>query len=113
MTRESGCDGVMIGRATLGNPWIFAQALAIERGEEPALPGLGQRREVALRHFRLLTEGGSGRGAVVNFRRCLMWYSRGLPRSANFRAAVSRQGSLAELRGELERYFDSVEREAA
>ncbi len=113
LRQETGCEGVMIGRATLGNPWIFAQALAAERGEEPAVPSLRERREAALRHFRLLSEGPPGHGALVNFRRCLMWYSRGLPRSSMFRAAISRQGNFAELAAELERYFDSVEDEAA
>jgi len=113
MMAETGCDGVMIGRATLGNPWIFSQALALERGETPQEPRLSERRAVALRHFRLLAEGESTHAVLVNFRRCLMWYSRGLPGSGAFRAAVSRQGDLAELCGEMERFFDAVEREAA
>ncbi len=113
MIRETGCDAVMIGRGTLGNPWLFAQALALERGEGPMSPGLAERREVALRHFELLAEEGrSTHAALVNFRRCLMWYSRGLPRSAAFREALTRRGDLSDLRGELARYFDSLEGEA-
>jgi hypothetical protein len=113
MTRETGCDAVMIGRAALGNPWIFAQALALERGEEPREPGVRERQEVALRHFELLSGGFcSTHSMVVNFRRCLMWYSRGLPRSGSFRDAVSRQGNLEDLRGELERFFETAGGEA-
>jgi tRNA-dihydrouridine synthase B len=113
MLAETGCDAVMIGRATLGNPWLFAQALALERGEEPRPPSLAERRETALRHLELLLSEGSTHAALVNFRRCLMWYSRGLPRSSAFREAISRRLGLGELAGELSRYFDSVVREAA
>jgi nifR3 family TIM-barrel protein len=118
MMAETGCDAVMIGRATLGNPWLFAQALAVQAGRatdgrSPVLPTVQERREVALEHFLLLSAGSSTHAAFVNFRRCLMWYSRGLPRSGAFREAVSRQGDVDELRGELERYFDSVEESLA
>lgn len=111
MREECGCDAVMIGRAAMGNPWIFSQALALQEGRVPRHPSPADRRRVALRHFALLAEGRSTHSLAVNFRRCLMWYSRGLPRSAAFRAAVSRQGDLEELAGELSRYFDSLEAE--
>jgi tRNA-dihydrouridine synthase len=67
---------------------------------------------VALRHFELLSGEGSTHSLVVNFRRCLMWYSRGLPRSGSFRDVVSRQGNLEDLRGELERFFEAAGGEA-
>ncbi|MFH0809091.1 MAG: tRNA dihydrouridine synthase DusB, partial [Pseudomonadota bacterium] len=112
MIRQTGCDAVMIGRASLGNPWIFSQALAAARGEPCSLPSPHDRREVASRHLELSLEHGPTRSAVVSFRRCLMWYSRGLPKSAAFREIIARQESTADLGGVLRDYFDSIETEA-
>jgi nifR3 family TIM-barrel protein len=56
MFRETGCAGVMIGRASMRNPWIYRQAADLMAGREPYRPTLADRREVILGHFRLVME---------------------------------------------------------
>ena len=52
MLESTGCDAVMIGRASLGAPWIFSQTLALLRNEAPRPTTIQDRRQTALRHFR-------------------------------------------------------------
>lgn len=79
MMEETGCDGVMIGRGSLGNPWIFSQA------EEMSSPSLEERQRVILRHFSLLESHYGAREAMKKIKRHAAWYTKGLPASASFR----------------------------
>ena len=55
MREETGCDGIMIGRAAMGNPWIFRQILDLEKGRAVRPPDLSERRAVIATHFELLS----------------------------------------------------------
>lgn len=80
----TGASAVMLGRATFGNPWLFAQAkAAIEGREIPPLPPLAERLEVALRQIELAIEEKGERVAVLEARKYLAWYLRGV-RGANY-----------------------------
>ncbi len=80
----TGAAGVMIGRAAFGNPWLFAQAKAALLGKEiPDLPPLSERLEVALRQVSLSIEEKGERVAVLEARKYLAWYLRGV-RGANY-----------------------------
>ncbi len=95
--RETRCDGVMIGRGALGNPWIFAQVGAAMRGESWRMPTPGERRETALRHARMLCAWKGEAVAIREMRKHAVWYTRGLPGAAKARPALQAAGTLAEL----------------
>lgn len=102
MLRETGCDGVMIGRAALGNPWIFRQTvhyLATEELLPP--PSLPERVAVALAHFDLLVGTKGEKTAVLAMRKHAAWYLKGVPGAAKLRERVNRAQSAQELRGIL------------
>lgn len=85
MMAQTGCDGVMIGRATRGNPWIFSQI----SGKMSGPPSPAQRRDVMLRHLDLYVKWGSEERAVLEMRKHLCWYLRGLPGAAKLRSRLS------------------------
>jgi tRNA-dihydrouridine synthase B len=99
MRAETGCAGVMIGRGSFGNPWIFGEARALLEGR-PALarPTPAGRFDVALQHARLTfaVEGDTPK-TVMEFRKHLGWYTRGLPGGAELRDRLHRVNSLAEV----------------
>ncbi|HUZ71586.1 MAG TPA: tRNA dihydrouridine synthase DusB [Stellaceae bacterium] len=89
--RQSGADGVMIGRGAYGRPWFVAQVIRFLRtGERMAAPPLGQQRDTVLRHYHdMLSHYGTAVGTRMA-RKHLGWYCKGLPGAAEFRAAVNR-----------------------
>lgn len=85
MQQETGCDGVMIGRAARGNPWLFS---ALASGE-PHPPSLEERHEIILRHLDLYVRWGGEARAVLEMRKHLCWYFRGMPGASALRKALS------------------------
>ncbi len=105
MFEETGCDGVMIGRGALGNPWIFGQILSLGKGTAYSHPTAGARRETVLRHLDLVIDRyGAERGVKV-FRKHLSWYARGMEGAASFRRLVNGTVSPAEMRKMIEDFF--------
>jgi len=99
MHRQTGCAGVMIARGSFGNPWIFRDARALLDGRPaPPPPTAEERFRVALEHARLaLALEGDTPKAVLEFRKHLGWYARGLPGAASLRERLHRVGTLAEV----------------
>ena len=89
----TGCDGVMIGRAAMGNPWIFQEAKQLAAGEPSRRPAPGERLAVMLDHLRLFKECPPGRPLLTGARSLMIWYSRGFPGSSRFRAALAGCGT--------------------
>jgi tRNA-dihydrouridine synthase B len=103
----TGCDGVMIGRAAMGNPWIFQQAKQLAAGEPSRRPSPGERLEVMLDHLRLFQECPPSRPLLTGARSLMIWYSRGFPGSSRFRAALAGCGTCAGML-EISRNFFAV-----
>jgi tRNA-dihydrouridine synthase len=114
MISETGCDAVMIGRAAMGNPWIFS---AIRRevavgawpgtpGASPAGPGPSPeaRRALILRHGEEMHRR-YGEAGIRDMRKHLAWYSRGIPGASAFRAQLVSVRTLDEFRLAVERFF--------
>lgn len=98
MRRHTACAGVMIARGSFGNPWIFAQArdLLAGRAKRPD-PTPGERFATAFEHARLaLRLQGDTRRTVIEFRKHLGWYTRGLPGAAELRRRLLQVESLAQ-----------------
>jgi tRNA-dihydrouridine synthase B len=105
MFAETGCDAVMIARGAMGNPWIFRESLALLSGSVPAAPTPAERYAAARRHLELFSELEGDRVALMEMRKHLSWYSKGLPGAAQFRAAVNGIEDGAALVGAMENFF--------
>ena len=98
MLDETGCDGVMIGRAAQGNPWLFARiAQYLKDGSEPPEIPAEEKTETALWHARALIELKGERTAMNEMRRHAAWYTKGFPESARLRERLCRVESIGEL----------------
>lgn len=100
----SGCDGVLLGRGALGNPWIYRQ---IERAlagapPEPA-PSVGEKKRVLFRHIELQCR--YEKFPVGPLRRIIAWYFKETAGVARFRDAINRAGSAEEMRDLIESSF--------
>lgn len=109
MLRQTGCDGVMIGRAALGNPWIFERALARLQGREPRRAPASERRAALWEHMELARLHGGPNQAMHFARQFMMWYSKGQPESAAYRRQAGRAQDLASLISLTDQYFDRLE----
>lgn len=99
MMEQTGCDGIMIGRASLGNPWIFSQTVHfLKTGEILPGPSLGERVATALRHLDLLVEIKGETVAVWEMRKHAAWYMKGLRGAARLRDLVNKAKSREEIR---------------
>jgi len=105
MLAQTGCDGVMIARGALGNPWIFRQARELRGGAEllPVTPA--ERFAVAMQHLELFIADIGERIAVKEMRKHLCWYAKGISGAAHFRGAVNRLESLAEIETAMRDFF--------
>ncbi len=108
MMDDTGCDGVMIGRAIQGNPWIFREAKqCLETRDVPPGPSHEERKTIMLRHLNdMVTLLGENIG-VREMRKHLCWYTKGLPGGAEFRTKVNRLFRVAEVVTAIEKYFTS------
>ena len=107
MKEQTGCDGVMIGRAAVGNPWIFKQILALENGLSVQPPSLDERRALILEHFHHLSiEIGENR-AAKNMRGLLLSYTKGLHNSRHFRSTFTSINDIDTLVSALDEYFSA------
>jgi nifR3 family TIM-barrel protein len=98
MLRETGCDGVVVGRGCLGRPWLFRDLSDVFAGREPAdPPDFGEVARIMLEHARRLAAWMGERLGVRNFRKHATWYTKGFPGSTRLRQRLIRIESLAEL----------------
>ena len=95
--RETGCDAVMIGRGSMGNPWIFRQIEASLRGESVPPPTPEERVQTALRHARMLCAWKGEPVAIREMRKHAAWYTRGLTGAAKMRTRIQQASTLGEL----------------
>ena len=101
-----GVDGVMIGRAAIGRPWLFAQAAVALRGEPPPPdPDAAQQRRVLLDHFRRTVERfGPAKGTIL-MRRYACCYGQGRRGAKTFRCEIARAATPEEFFSIVERHF--------
>ena len=98
MMRQTGCDGVIVGRGCLGRPWLFRDlAAAFDGNQPPDPPCLGEVVEVMRRHARLLADWVGEAPAMRAFRRHATWYTKGFRGSARMRERLMRVARLEEL----------------
>jgi nifR3 family TIM-barrel protein len=111
MMEETGCDGVMIGRGALGNPWIFHQESSDFSAERSTLlPLLEERQRVIEYHFVLLQYRYGEKEAMKKIRKHIAWYTKGLPSSASFRLKLFGLKEKDALFEAIKFYFDFIEK---
>lgn len=95
----TGADGLMIGRATFGDPWVFAQVKAALGGQPiPEKPPLAERMAVALRQIELSNEEKGEKIACLEARKHLAWYLHGVPHSAFYKNRISSVCTMEDVR---------------
>lgn len=105
LLEETGVDGIMIGRAARGNPWIFGQILEyFKTGIIPEKPSLEEVREMMLRHARMQLECKGEYTGIREMRKHVAWYTAGYPNSAKLRAQINEVESYEELEELLQRH---------
>ncbi len=106
MMEETGCDGVMVGRAARGNPWIFREiGQYLETGILPPRPSRQEVKEMILRHCELqLTYKGEYTG-IREMRKHVAWYTAGYPHSSKLRGRINEIESMEALKKLLEESF--------
>jgi nifR3 family TIM-barrel protein len=115
MVERTGCDGIMIARGSHGRPWLFAQARAALDGRGPPPdPGVEERFRVCLRHARnaIAFEGDAAK-AVIEFRKHLGWYTKGIPGGRKIRAELHRVNRLEEIEEMLEGFLADLDKDDA
>lgn len=96
---ETGCDGILIGRAARGNPWLFHQIKTyLETGEEEPRPSMEEIRQMMLRHARMQIDYKGDYTGIREMRKHISWYTAGCPHSAKLRAQINSVESLEELK---------------
>lgn len=99
MQKETGCDGVMIGRGAQGNPWIFRELMAYkETGEIPARPDIAEVKETILRHALLQIEFKGEYQGMREMRKHAAWYTKGMKGAAKLRDKINQTESYEQLK---------------
>ncbi|MCL6450843.1 MAG: tRNA dihydrouridine synthase DusB [Acetobacteraceae bacterium] len=110
MLVQTGCRAVMVGRAALGNPWVFREMTAFLEGRDvPPPPTPRERLDGALRHLDLLVGLKGEPRAVLEMRKHAAWYAAGLRGAARFRQRVQQARSREEMRGLVLGYLEWLE----
>ena len=103
MMEETGCDGVMIGRASRGNPWIFRQLTEYDKtGSVLQRPGLNELKDMILRHAKLQLHYKGEYTGIREMRKHVAWYTAGYPHSAAIRRRVNEIETMEQLEEMLE-----------
>ena len=98
MLDYTGCDGIMIGRAAQGNPWLFSSVLHyLKTGDELAPPTLEERSDIAEKHLRLLVKFKGEYRGVLEGRKHMAWYFKGLCGGAKLRNLINQCDTLEQM----------------
>ena len=96
---ETGCDGVMIGRAARGNPWIFKEVSTyLATGTIPERPSKEEIRNMMFRHMEMQVEYRGEYSGIREMRKHISWYTAGFPNSAKLRQAVNQAETAEQMR---------------
>jgi tRNA-dihydrouridine synthase B len=108
MMRETGCDGVMIGRAAIGNPWIFSQTSALIQNGQPPEPDLRARFDVMENYLKSSVRYFGELHACRMMRSRLCWFVKGLRFSSNFRESIKQLSTESEALNLIREYLGSL-----
>lgn len=105
MFEETGVDGIMIGRGSFGNPWIFKRiSHFLQTGEKLPEPSKQERLEIIKKHITLAVQE-KGEIAIKELRKHIAWYTKNLKNSSEFRGSINKIETEVELLQKIEEYF--------
>jgi len=113
MFAATGCDGVMVGRASMKNPWIYRQIAELLAGREPYEPTVQDRHDVIRAHFDMVTAEEDPHFAMHKLRTFTGWYTHGLPEGKRLRTRISEPTTPQEFLDVIETFFAEAMRAAA
>jgi len=105
MLRQTGCDGIMIGRGGFGNPWLIRDILQLLAGRESHPPAPAEIYQVAYQHLQLHREQFGDHKALLEMRKHFSWYVRGLTGASRFRAGLQQISSIEQLLEQMESFI--------
>jgi nifR3 family TIM-barrel protein len=108
LLRDTGCDGVMIGRAAIKNPWLFRQIAARRAGTAPQEPSPGERRDLIQFHFAMLREREEEMAALHKIRTFTGWYTHGLPNGRLLRQRINSLPSVDHFVAAIDEFFGQM-----
>ena len=108
MFEYTGVDGIMIGRATLGNPWIIKQIVQELNGDKITEVSNKKKLEIIKEHLQLAVQEKGEYIAIREMRKHICWYIKNLKESSKFREKVNRIEDVNELTSCLDEYFNSL-----
>src|SRR5947209_10301445 len=106
--RETGCDGVLIGRGAMANPWIFRQIEDVMHGRDVFEPNLADKRAILYEYFDMLREDMPETPAINRMKQLAGQFTRGLQGGALFRTSVYHSHSVEEILNRIEEYFEAI-----
>lgn len=107
--RETGCDGVLIGRGAMANPWIFRQIEDAMHGRPIFEPSLADKRAILHEYFDMLREDMPETPAINRMKQLAGQFTRGLQGGALFRTSIYHSHSVEEVLDRIEEYFEAIE----
>ncbi len=108
MFQETGVDGIMIGRGSFGNPWIFQKIIHfLETGEKLPGPSNQEKLEIIKKHIDLAVKE-KGEIAIKELRKHIAWYTKNLKNSSEFRNTINKIETQEELVNSLNAYFKTL-----
>ena len=109
MIKTTGCDGIMVGRAALGNPWLFAEIIRHLEGRKSSTPPSSAEREKLIRRHMDMEINYSGASlGLRNFRKHLLWYTKGIRGGSLFREVVGRIHDKNDILDAVHRFFHAI-----
>jgi len=109
MLRQTGCDAIMLGRGCYGNPWLISQILALLDGKEVILPTPMEKFTVAAQHLKLHRQQFGDKKTLLEMRKHLCWYTRGLSGASIFRSHLQKTEDLDHALELTELFFSQAE----
>ena len=109
MQEYTNCDGVMVARGALGNPWIFKEALAYGKGEEIKYPSINEKIDLIIKHINMAIEYKGEEIAVKEMRKHIGWYLKGLKNSSEVKARINEERKCENVISLLEKYKNELE----
>ncbi len=113
MLRQTGCDGVMIGRASMKNPWIYRQIADLLAGRPAYEPTIRDRHDVILQHFAMVTKQERPEFALHKLRTFTGWYTHGLIDGKRLRTRISEPETPEAFLDVVESFFAEAMKAAA